>query len=290
MTNHNTEVSSPVRKFNPVLLRQVVTVIVLTVICLIWIYPFLWMVSASFKSSQEIFVSGLNLVPETLRWENYVRAWNDVNFGRYMINTVVVTFGTVALVVFITSLTGYVLGRHSFWGKRPLIAVIAVTIFVPAGYTIIPIVQLSKNLGLLNSLLGIILALSGTGNIAAILLFAGFFRQIPNELEEAAVLDGASFPTVFWRIMFPLATPVITTVSVITFLGAWNNFFIPLVFTFGNPNLRTLSVGMYSFIGQYETDWSGMAAAATISLIPIIILFFIMQRYYIEGIAGAVKS
>jgi raffinose/stachyose/melibiose transport system permease protein len=223
-------------------------------------------------------------------WENYERAWVTARFSQYMINTIIVTLGTVALVLFRTSLAGYVLGRFNFIGKRLIMAILVGTIFVPVGYTIIPTVQLASTLGILNSLLGMILVMGGSGHVIDILLFAAFFRSLPDELEEAAVLDGASFIQIFFRIMLPLSGPVIATVTILTFLSSWNNFFVPLVFTFSSPELRTLSVGMFAFVGQHETDWPGMAAAATISLIPVVLVFFFMQRYFIEGIAGAVKQ
>jgi ABC-type glycerol-3-phosphate transport system permease component len=269
--------------------RRVVAVIILALVCLIWIYPFLWMISASLKSADEIFASGLNLIPREVRWQNYQRAWVQANFSRYMVNTVVITLGTVVLVVLHTSLSGYVLGRYKFFGRRIIFAALLATVFVPTGYTIIPTVQISNALGLLNSLVGVILVLS-SGQIIHILLFAAYFRSLPKELEEAAILDGARFLDIYWRIMLPLSRPVIATVVILTFLGAWNNFFVPLVFTFSRPDLRTLSVGMFAFIGQNETDWSGMAAAAIISLIPIVSVFFLLQRHFVEGIAGAVKQ
>lgn len=262
----------------------------LAIVCLVWIYPFLWMVSASLKDSLEIFVSGLNLVPAEWQWNNYQRAWNDAGFARYMLNSLIVTIGSVIVVVVRCALTGYVLARYNFIGKRFVIGIFLATIFVPAGYTIIAVMQLSRELGLLNTHLGIILALSGGGHVAAILLYAGYFSRIPRELEEAAVLDGASFLQVFRSIMLPLAGPVTATVSVLTFLSTWNAFFVPLVFTFSRPDLRTLAVGMLAFRGEHSTDWSGLAAAATLSLIPVVLLFIFLQRYFMEGIAGAVKS
>lgn len=270
--------------------RTLLTMLFLTVICAIWIYPFLWTVSASLKSQSEIFTSGLSLIPREARFENYERAWVTANFSTYMVNTIIVTVSTVILTIIVTSLSGYVLGRHEFIGKRLIMGVLVGTIFIPAGLTIIPTVQLAASLGLLNSLLGMILVLGGTGDVIHVLLFSAYFRSLPNELEEAAVLDGASFLQVFTRVMLPLAGPIIATVSILKFLGTWNNFFVPLVFTFSRPDLRTLSVGMFAFVGQNETDWSGMAAAATISLIPIVIIFFIMQRRFVDGIAGAVKQ
>jgi raffinose/stachyose/melibiose transport system permease protein len=258
--------------------------------CLIWIYPFLWMVSASFKTSAEVFTKGLDLLPDAPEWANYERAWVEAEFGKYLLNTVIVTVCTVVVVVVRCAMTGYVLARHEFRGRKIIMGVLVATLFVPAGYTIIPLVDLSQKLGLLNSLTGIVLAMSGAANVAAILLYFGYFRGIPKELTEAALIDGAGFATIFFRVMLPLAKPVTATVTVLTFLSTWNAFFLPLVFTFSRPDLRTVSVGMLAFVGENATDWSGMAAAATISLLPVVVLFIVLQRYFIEGIAGAVKS
>jgi raffinose/stachyose/melibiose transport system permease protein len=196
-------------------------------LCLVWIYPFLWLVSASLKTPIEIFAKGLNLIPDTPVWENYVRAWGQAGFSTYMLNTVIVTVGTVAVVVFHTALTGYVLGRYDFVGRKVIIGILAATLVVPAGLTIIPIVDLVSALGLLNGHWGIILALAGSGQSAAILLYAGYFRGLPRELEEAATMDGAGFLRVFFYVMMPLAGPVTATVTVLTFLAAWNAFLIP---------------------------------------------------------------
>ena len=266
------------------------SVLILLLLCLVWIYPFLWLVSASFKDPLEIFSKGLSLIPNALRWDNYARAWSTAGFSTYMLNTVLVTVGTVAIVIFHTSLTGYVLGRYEFIGRRLVIGVLVATFIVPAGFAIIPIVDLTKTLGLLNNRWGIILALAGSGNAAAILLYAGFFSQLPKELEEAAIVDGAGFFTVFGRIMLPLAGPVTATVAVLTFLAAWNSFLIPLVLTFGAPDQRTLAVGMLAFVGTNESVWPGMAPAATLSLVPVIVFFFFVQRFFVEGVAGAIKA
>jgi raffinose/stachyose/melibiose transport system permease protein len=265
-------------------------VVLLVALSAIWIYPFLWLVSASLKGSLELFVSGLDLVPKHWEWSNYSRAWNDAGFSRYMVNSIITTAATVLIVIVRCALTGYVLARYSFIGKRFVLGVFLVTIFVPEGYTIIAVMELSRQLHLLNSLLGITLALSAGGHVAAILLYTGYFARIPRELEEAAVLNGAGFFEIFRSIMMPLAGPVTATVAVLTFLGAWNAFFVPLVFTFSKPELRTLAVGMLAFQGEHSTDWSGMAAAATLSLIPVVLLFMFLQRYFMEGIAGAVKA
>ncbi|GAA2756398.1 carbohydrate ABC transporter permease [Actinopolymorpha rutila] len=262
----------------------------LAVGCALWVYPFVWMVAASLKDQMEVFASGLSLVPKSPVWANYARAWNDAHFGRYLLNTVVVTVVTVVVVVVRCAMAGYVLARHQFAGRKVIMVVLVATLFVPTGYTVIPVVDLSQRLGLLNSLGGMVVALSGGAHVAAILLYLGYFRQIPRELEEAAIVDGAGFWSIFFRVMLPLAMPVTATVTLLTFLATWNAFFLPLVFTFSRPDLRTLSVGMLAFVGENSTDWSGMAAAATISLLPVVVIFVLLQRYFVEGIAGAVKS
>jgi ABC-type glycerol-3-phosphate transport system permease component len=265
-------------------------VLLLTVLAVVWIYPFVWMVSASLKSSLEVFTAGLKIVPEEFAWKNYARAWSDAHFGRYMVNTVILTVSTVVIVVVRCALAGYVLGRYRFRGQKVIIGILVATLFVPTGYTIIPIVKLSMELGLLNSLTGMVLALSGAANVSAILIYAGYFRQLPKELEEAATVDGAGFLRTFFQVMLPLSMPVTATVALLTFLSTWNAFFLPLVFSFSDPDLRTLSVGMQAFVGENATDWSGMAAAGVISIVPIVALFLFLQRYFVEGIAGAVKS
>lgn len=257
---------------------------------LLWVFPFFWMVSASLKDNMEMFTAGLKLIPKTVVWENYVRAWQDAHFGRYLINTVIVTFATVIIVTIRCATCGYVLARFRFRGGRIFMVVLVATLFVPTGYTIIPVVKISMQLGLIDSLAGMILALSGAAYVSAILIYYGYFRQIPRELEEAAIVDGAGFFRVFFSVMLPLAMPVTATVALLTFLATWNSFFLPLVFSFSRPEIRTVSVGMQAFIGETATDWSGMAAAGVISIVPVVVLFLLLQRFFVEGIAGAVKS
>ena len=278
-----------VRVRRPGQIRRLITYLALIVICAAWIYPLLWMISASFKTEAEIF-NGLGLIPASLQWINFSHAWTDARIGDYFINTVIVSVAGVAIVVVTTSMMGYVLGRQSFIGKRLIIGLLAALVFLPQGYTIIPVFDLITALHLDGSLLGIILAESGSAHIIMILLFAGYFRQIPRELEESAVLDGASFPRVFLQIMLPLAKPVIATTIILQFITSWNDFLVPLVLTLSRPDLRTLAVGVYSFQGENFTAWSDMAAASTISLVPVIVVFLFLQRYFIEGMAGAVKQ
>jgi raffinose/stachyose/melibiose transport system permease protein len=262
--------------------------VALLAICLVWIYPLLWMIGASLKANAEVF--GTGLFGSVLHLENYTRAWNEAHVGRYFFNTVFVTATSIVITVTVVAMMGYVLGRYRFPGKRIVIALFAVVIFLPEGYTIIPIVDLLSKLGLGSSLWGLTLAESGGAHVISTLLFAGYFARLPNELEEAARMDGAGFFRIFWRVYLPLAKPVVAVAVILQFMHSWNDFLLPLVQTLTRPELRTLAVGMYAFQSEQFTDWSGMMAAATIGLLPIVVLFLFLQRYFVEGVAGAVKE
>lgn len=271
-------------------LRTVVVHMLLVGFTCLWSYPFLWMISSAFKTQSEMLMNGLRLIPERVTFDNFRRAWDSAHFDLYFFNTVVVTVFVVLLVILISSTAGYALGRGAMPGRRWVVAVLVATMFLPKGVTIIPVFKLINGLGLNNTLSGIILAEAGPAHIVAILLFMGYFAKIPQELEESALMDGARFLTIFFRIMLPLAAPVIGTVAIFNFISAWNSFLIPLVFTLGKPELRTLGVGMYSFFGEFSVDWAGFAAGALITVLPIIAVFLFLQRYFIEGLAGAVKG
>lgn len=281
--------SRPRRRRSAAVLRAWIVSVVLIPICLIWIFPFIWMVSTSLKTNAEA-LEGLDLIPDTLQLGNYIRAWTEANIGLYFFNTVFVTVGSIIISVATTAMIGYVLGRYKFPGRFAVGALLALVIFLPEGYTIIPIFDLINALGLDDSLWGITLAEAGGAHVVAILLYAGYFAQLPKELGEAATIDGAGFVRIFWKVYLPLAKPVTATAIVLQFMHSWNDFLLPLVLTLNEPSLRTLAVGIYHFKGAYFTDWSGMAAASTISLVPIIIAFLFLQRYFVEGIAGAVKQ
>jgi raffinose/stachyose/melibiose transport system permease protein len=285
-----TETRTLLRNGRPPRPGRILTFVGLLVLALVWIYPFIWLLSASVKDSSEIFGSGLDLIPDEFVWENYLRAWNEAGFASYFVNSVLITAGTVLLVVVRSALAGYVLGRFDFPGKKLLIGVFLVTFFLPEGYTIIPVTQLTDQLGLLNTHAGVILGLGAGGQIASTLLYAGYFRGLPKELEESAKLDGAGPFRTFFQIMMPMAWPITATVVILTFLFAWNTYLLPLVFTLSEPDLRTLAIGMTVFVGEYGQDWSGMAAAAVISLVPVVVVFVVLQRKFVDSIAGAVKQ
>lgn len=263
---------------------------ILILVAIVWMYPFIWMITASFKTQDEFWGSGLNIFPEHPTFENFIRSWNNANFGQYFLNTVLVTVVSVVVVLLCTSAAGYALGRYVFPGKKALLGVFTASIAIPLTFTIIPVYELLSSLNLTNSLLGLIIAECGGSHIMFLMLFSSFYGSIPKEMEEAAVMDGCGFFQTYVRIMFPLAKPVITTVVIMQFIWTWNSFLLPLVLTLSKPELRTLAVGMYALQGEHVVDWTGIAAGATISVLPVIIIFIIMQKHFVNGIAGAVKS
>lgn len=229
-------------------------------------------------------------MPDHFSFDSFVRAWVDANFNTYFLNSVLTTAASIIIVVVRCALAGYVLAMYDFKGKELILTILVTTFFVPTGTTLIPTVDLSSKLGLLNTRTGLVLAMSGGGQVASVLLYKGFFEQTPRSLMEAGVIDGAGFWTVFAKIMLPLTGPVTATTVVMTFMGSWNNFMLPLVFTFSNPKMRTLPVGMMAFSRGDVVDYSGQCAAAILSIVPIVVVYVFCQKYFVSGIAGAVKS
>ena len=268
--------------------RSIVYVL-LSVVALIWIYPFIWMITASLKTQDEFFASGLSLIPKSLNFENYVRAWNNANFGVYFKNSIIVTV-RVVIVLLATSAAGYVMGRYAFVGKKLIMGIFMASITIPLVFTVIPIYELLKEMGLEQNLLGLILAEAGGGHVIFLMLFSSFYGGIPKELEEAATIDGSGFLKTYSSIMFPLAKPIMATVVIMQFIWTWNSFLLRLIVTLSRPELRTLAVGLYALRGENVVDWTGIAAGACIAVLPIILIFICLQRYFVDGVAGAVKS
>ncbi|MCF0237620.1 MAG: carbohydrate ABC transporter permease [Sphaerochaetaceae bacterium] len=269
---------------------SIIAFVVLLILGILWIYPFLWMVSAALKTNLEILNSGLNLIPPNPSLKSFVHAWIEAKFSTYFMNSVILSVSCIVIVIVRCALAGYVLAMYEFRGKNLILGIMMATFFVPVGTTLIPLVDISSKMGLLNTRIGLILALSAGGHVASLLLYRGYFAQVPRSLMEAGIIDGASFVTIFGKIMLPLAGPVTATTAIMTFMGSWNSFMQPLVFTFSKPNLRTLPVGMMAFSKGDSIDYSGQCAAAFLSVIPVIIVYVFCQKYFVNGIAGAVKS
>jgi ABC-type glycerol-3-phosphate transport system permease component len=268
---------------------NLIAIPILLLISMVWIYPFLWTVSASFKTQAGVFTGGASLIPDQLNFDNFRRAWVNAGFSGFFANTVLYSSVSTLVEVVKAALCGYVLARYDFPGRQFLHRLIIATLFIPVASIIVPQFVLVEQLGLLNTRAGVILAMSGSAGALYVLMFTGFFSTVPSDLFDAAKLDGAGFLRTF-RLILPLAKPVIAVVVIFQFVSNWNEFNIPLVFTLGQPELQNLAVGMLSFKGEHSVDWSGFAAAMTISFAPMLIVFLLFQNYFVRGLAGATKG
>ena len=271
-------------------LRSPVTHALLLICGFFWVYPLLWALSGSLKSDTGFLDSDVGLVPHQLQLQNYVDAWNGASFGVYFVNSIIITCSVVVLTLLFTSMAGYALARTSFPGKKILLGVIIITFFLPRGYTIVPVYDVINQVGLLNTLWSVVVVQVAGGMVFNTFLFMGYFRSVAKEIEEAARMDGAGFHQTYFYVILPLARPMLATLGLFAFISSWNDFMTPLVFTLGEPHLRTLAVGLYAFISQTSTDWTALCAGSVISLAPIILVFVFAQRHIVAAIAGAVKG
>ena len=269
---------------------RIVINVVLIVCSLIWIYPIVWTIISSFKPQADFFKEQLSLFPATWTLDNYVRVWSKANFAVYFFNSVVVTVFSVLLVLIMTNMAGYVLGRYKFVGRGVLMAVFLSSICIPLVSTLIPVYQIVKSMNLLGTRLGLILSGAGGAHVVFLLLFSSYYSTVPNELEEAAKIDGCGFLRTFVKVMMPLSSPISTTVIIMESLWTWNAFQLPLILTLNNPASRTLAVGLYAFKGENTVDWTGICAGGAIAMVPIIAVFIAFQKFFINGMAGAVKG
>lgn len=270
--------------------RLVIEDILLTVIGIIWAYPFLWMVTASFKTQKEFFGNKLGLIPKGFTFDNIIRVWTKAGFGQYFFNTVIVTVFSVTLVLVMTRTAGYVFGRYRFVGRNVMLGIFVASISIPLVTTIIPVFEVVKSMHLIGTRTGLILSGAGGAHVIFLLLYSSFYQSVPKELEEAATLDGCGFFQTYNYVMKQISNPISVTVIIMETIWTWNAFLLPLVLTLDNPKARTLAVGLYAFRGENTIDWTGIAAGASISVLPIIVLFIAMQKFVVEGVAGAVKS
>jgi multiple sugar transport system permease protein len=256
----------------------------LTFLGVFWMVPFLWMVSTSFKGIDEVYAFPPRFLPELLRWSNYVEAWQAIPFTRFFFNSLFVALGTTAAVVLTSSMAGYSFARLRYPGRDLLFLAYLGTIMIPFPVLIIPLFILMRQLGLVDTLAGLILPAAFTA--WGTFLMRQFMLSIPREIEEAARMDGASFWRIYVQIILPLSRPVIATLGIFTFLGSWNDFLWPLI-TISSVENKTLPLGLTMFQSQIpiKTPWQLVMAAATFSVLPVLIVFVLGQKYYVRGIA-----
>ncbi|HIS30770.1 MAG TPA: carbohydrate ABC transporter permease [Candidatus Limivivens intestinipullorum] len=272
--------------------RKEILLVFLTIMVMVaFFYPIFVAVITSFKENREISQSVMAL-PQTLYIENYRIAAEKSDFIRSLLNTCIVTFPSVVLIVFCGAMGGYAIARNSerHRGFRLMDRLYLASLMIPFQIMMIPVYKIYKNLHLQNSLFGMILILTGTSVAYATFLYVGFVKSIPRELEEAAKLDGCGPYQTFFRVVFPLLKPVTVTVAALHVMWLWNDFNIALIIL-QKDEVRTLTVKQYYFFGQYTAEYGMAFASAILSMIPVLIFFLSAQRYLVEGVsAGAVKS
>lgn len=256
---------------------------ILILVSVLMLFPFLWLISSSLKSQLEIFSYPPTWIPNPPVFENYVEAMTRVPFGRYLVNSMAIASLNVLAVVSSSSLCAYGFARIRFWGRDFWFGIVIATLLLPNIVTLVPQFIIFTRLGWVNSILPLTIPLFFGGGAFNIFLLRQFFRTIPEELADAARIDGCSEFGIYWRIMLPLSAPALITVSIFTFLAAWNDLIGPLVYL-RTPETFTIAIGLAQFRGAMTTRWDLQMAAASIMVLPVVILFFFAQRYFIKGI------
>jgi multiple sugar transport system permease protein len=256
---------------------------------LLFVFPFVWMVLSSFKSTREIMAIPPTSLPQHWVFDNYHLAVTEIPFLRYTLNTVAISGVCVVGTVLSCSLVAFSFSRVRWHGREVLFVLVLSTMLLPSEITIIPLYIIFKTLGWVGSYAPLMVP-SFFGSAFFIFLLRQFFRNIPHELDEAARIDGAGYFIIFARIILPLARPALAVVVVLTFLQKWTDFFTPLIYL-DNPDTYTLSLGLQQFQSAHSTQWGPLMAAATLFMLPVIALFAVAQKSFISGITlGGLKG
>jgi multiple sugar transport system permease protein len=262
---------------------------VTTALAALFLIPFAWMLSTSLKSERELFAFPISWIPRAWQFSNFPVAWTTAPFTQYAVNTVVITVATLIGQTVSSALAAYAFARLRFHGRDALFFTVLAVMMLPAQVTIIPLFILFREMQWINTFYPLIVP-GFFGEAFFIFLLRQFFLTIPPELEDAARIDGASSLQILLHIIAPLSRAALATVAVFSFMHSWNDYFAPLLYLNSNSK-KTLALGLAAFRGEYQTQWHLMMAASLLILLPCLILFFLMQRHFIEGIAtGGVKD
>lgn len=255
---------------------------------LIFLIPFYFVIINSLKSFSEILLN-TSAWPREFQWNNYVEAWRRLQYPKVFLNSLLITVFSNLGIVVINSMAAYRLVRSPNKISKIIFVLFISAMVIPFQSIMIPLVRVTSQLGLLNSIPGIIVMYLGFGAGFSIFLYHGFIKAIPREIEEAAIVDGCSSFCVFWRIVFPLLKPITVTIVILNSLWIWNDFLLPLL-VLQDQNLRTIPLATFFFFGQYTKQWDLALAALILGIIPLLIFFFFLQRHIIKGItAGSIK-
>ncbi|MGC4192581.1 MAG: carbohydrate ABC transporter permease [Thermomicrobiales bacterium] len=262
-----------------------------TVICL---YPFAWMVATSLRTPREVFRAGFSLRVPDPQWSNYADIWREADIPRAAIITLVITAVCMVAIILTTSMTAYALSRAQFPGHRLIMIALLTTLLIPGEMLIIPTFYVNRTLGLVGdgkAIIAVILVMTAGSQVFNIYLLLSHFSTIPKDLFESAELDGETFVGAYWRIAFPLIRPALATITLLTFMGVWNAYLIPLVYLAPLDGWQTITIALIQYSKRFQTLYHVMAAGGVIALIPVMVLFVFLQRYFIRGLTeGATKG
>jgi multiple sugar transport system permease protein len=260
---------------------KVLGYILLAVGGLLMILPVIWMISSSLKLPDRIFTVPVEWFPNPIRFQNYPEAVKLAPLGRYFFNSIFVGFSITFLTLFFSTLAGYGFAKFNFWGRGAMFVAVLSTLMIPFQVIMIPLFVIVRNFGWLNSYTALIVpaAISAFG----VFLMRQFILTIPDELLDAARIDGASEPGIFWHIILPLCKPPLTALGIFTFLDSWNNLLWPLI-VINKVDLRPIALGLTEYQTIHGTKYHYLMAAATLATIPILILFVTLQRQFIRGV------
>lgn len=261
---------------------QLLVYAALAVGALVMVFPFAWMVSTSLTADAQLFVTPPQLIPDPAQPENYARVFDTFPFARFVLNSAIVAAVSTALQLLTSAMGAYAFARIRFPGREALFVVYLATLMIPMQVLVVPLFIEMRLLGQVNSYGGLILP--GIASAFGTFLLRQYFLTLPLELEEAALMDGASRWTIFRRIALPLSGPALATFGIFAFMASWNAFLWPLLVV-SDTELMTLPVGLSNLHGRYVTEWNLVLAGATVSVIPIVIVYLAAQRYVVRGIA-----
>ncbi|WP_105615366.1 carbohydrate ABC transporter permease [Vallitalea okinawensis] len=270
-------------------LKRILLYFILIGSSILMVIPFVWLVRSSLMTTLQIFKSPIEWIPKPFAWENYTNALKAAPFAKYFLNTSILVINAVIGVTFTASLAGFAFARLPFPGKKILFYILLSTMMLPFTVTMIPLYVTWSDLGLVGSRLPLMVPAWLGGGTAlssgafSIFLLRQFFSTMPVALEEAAYIDGATPFYVYKKIIVPLSKPALIVVGINTFLGTWNDFLGPILYL--KEDQYTLSVGLSTFKNNYYASWDMLMAASTMVILPVIIIFFFAQKYFIEGIA-----
>lgn len=254
----------------------------LSLLAVIFVIPFIWMLSTSLKADAQIFALPPVWIPETIHWNNYTRVFEVMPFWTYLYNSTLITGITIFGSILSGSLVAYAFGCLEWRGREALFLLVLATMMLPMQVTMIPVFVLFKDIGWLNTIKPLTVPAFFGGAAFNIFLLRQFFMTLPKSLLDAARIDGCSEIRIWWSIVLPLAKPALATVAIMTFMFTWNDFLGPLIYL-SEQSQGTLALGLAQLVGQHQTDWSMLMAASLMMMLPILLLFFFFQRFFIQG-------